>query len=571
MARLRNLTPAEIAEAETLGSSADDWTQVMVSEDFRPGQLRASRLEGRVEIASGARIVSSRVRNYRIGEDSLVEQVTALECRHESAFGNGTPVAAMNECGGRTVRICDLMSAQAAYATAVYRHRPQTVAALERMTESVVRARRSAMGSVGRGCRIVGARFVREMRIGDGATIDGASRLEEGTLAEGAAVGADVKASHFIAAEGARLDNGAIVERCFVGENCILSNGFTAVDSLFFANSHCENGEAASVFAGPFTVSHHKSSLLIAGMFSFFNAGSGANQSNHLFKSGAVHQSVHLRGCKFGSGAYIMSPAIEGPFTIVLGHHSSHHDTSEFPYSYLVEKEERSMLMPGANLTSCGAVRDIEKWVQRDRRRVRRDVVDFAEYNPYVCSGFVAAVNTLHALAEADPDAGSYNHRKVVIKANMLRRGIGLYNKAVVASMGAMLARGASAPDADGSAPRSLQLLSPAAAGRILEVHRRLLSLRRRERWLTTASVAVDEATLNNTWAQIVLTPAADDGAAAVDGERPAPLVLVLNLGDEARPAPGEVLEAVSGADMLDAVGPAADGTVPAHGIAVVR
>ena len=164
-----------------------------------------------------------------------------------------------------------------------------------------------------------------------------------------------------------------------------------------------------------------------------------------------MHQSVHLRGCKFGSGAYIMSPAIEGPFTIVLGHHSSHHDTSEFPYSYLVEKEERSMLMPGANLTSCGAVRDIEKWAQRDRRRVRRDVVDFAEYNPYVCSGFVAAVNTLHALAEADPDAGSYNHRKVVIKANMLRRGIGLYNKAVVASMGAMLARGASAPDADGS------------------------------------------------------------------------------------------------------------------------
>jgi glycosidase len=138
------------------------------------------------------------------------------------------------------------------------------------------------------------------------------------------------------------------------------------------------------------------------------------------------------------------------------------------------------------------------------------------------------------------------------------------------------------APDADGSAPRSLQLLSPAAAGRILEVHRRLLSLRRRERWLTTASVAVDEATLTNTWAQIELTPSADDGAdgtadGGADGatapadERPGPLTLVLNLGEEALPAPGEVLEAVSGADMLDAVGPAPEGTVPAHGIAVVR
>ena len=128
------------------------------------------------------------------------------------------------------------------------------------------------------------------------------------------------------------------------------------------------------------------------------------------------------------------------------------------------------------------------------------------------------------------------------------------------------------ASDAGGSAPRSLQLLAPEAAGRILEVHRRLLSLRRRERWLTTASVAVDEATLTNTWAQIVLTPSADDGGTgSPDGERPAPLTLVLNLGEEALPAPGEVLEVVSGADMLDAVGPAPEGTVPAHGIAVVR
>ncbi len=197
-------------------------------------------------------------------------------------------------------------------------------------------------------------------------------------------------------------------------------------------------------------MSHHKSSLLIAGMFSFFNAGSGSNQSNHLFKSGAVHQSVHLRGCKFASSAYIMSPALEGAFTMILGHHSFHHDTSDFPYSYLIEKDGRSVLMPGANLTSYGAVRDIEKWPARDKRSVGRDLINFEEYNPYVCGGFVRAVNTLHALAEADPDAATYNHKKVIIKSTMLRRGITLYNKAIVASLGAMLAKGVSCPDADG-------------------------------------------------------------------------------------------------------------------------
>ncbi|MGP9537369.1 alpha-amylase family glycosyl hydrolase [Brachybacterium sp. AOP43-C2-M15] len=144
----------------------------------------------------------------------------------------------------------------------------------------------------------------------------------------------------------------------------------------------------------------------------------------------------------------------------------------------------------------------------------------------------------------------------------------------------------ASSPSSAPDGPHPLSLLKAEAAPRILEVHRRLFSLRRREIWLATASVHVDEDTLENTWAQIVLTPRpqgadGDAGRGAADGDAPAsdtpasadpaPLTLVLNLGDEDRPAPGEVLEAVSGADMLDGVGPAAGGTVPAHGIAVVR
>ena len=451
MASFRHPTPEEIAALEALGNSAEAWSQIRVTEDFRPHQLLQARLEGIVEIGPGARVIRSRVSNYRIGEGSLVEGVTALECRSRSSFGNGVPVATMNECGGRTVKIFDTMSAQIAYLMAVYRHRPQAIAALERMIDAHAGNRTSEMGEVGRNCRIVGARFIREVRIGDNVTVDGASMLCNGTLCDGVRIGVDVKAYDFIAAEGARIDNGATVERCFVGENCRLDKGFSAAESLFFANSHCENGEAASIFAGPYTVSHHKSSLLIAGMFSFFNAGSGSNQSNHLFKSGAVHQAVHLRGCKFASGAYIMSPALEGAFTMIMGHHSFHHDTSAFPYSYLVEKEGRSVLMPGANLTSYGAVRDIEKWPARDRRTIRRDVINFEEYNPYITSGMLRAVDTLHAIAEEDPDAPTYVHQKAIIRAAALKRGIGLYNRFIVAALGAMLDRGESAERYDGS------------------------------------------------------------------------------------------------------------------------
>lgn len=451
MSPFRKLTAAEISAAEALGSTAEKWSEVLVSEDFSPSQLLQSRLEGHVEIASGARIVRSRVKNYRIGERTTVEGVTALECRSRSTFGNGVGVATMNECGGRTVPIFDRMSAQVAYLMAVYRHRPKAVAALEKMIADHAEAHASERGETGSDCRITGARFIREVRIGDNVTVDGASILQNGTLCEGAHIGVDVKAYDFIAAEGARIDNGATVERCFVGESCRLDKGFTAAESLFFANSHCENGEAASVFAGPYTVSHHKSSLLIAGMFSFFNAGSGSNQSNHLFKSGAVHQSVHLRGCKFASGAYIMSPALEGAFTMIMGHHSFHHDTSIFPCSYLIEREGRSFLMPGANLTSYGAVRDIEKWPARDRRTVRRDAINFEEYNPYVTGAMLRAVDTLHRLEEQDPDAPVYAHNKVQIRASALRRGIELYNRTIVAALGSMLGKGSAAASYDGT------------------------------------------------------------------------------------------------------------------------
>ena len=448
---MRNLTPSEIEAVERLGTTADDWSQILVGDNFRPEQLRQSRLGGRVELGEGAQIIRSYVANYRIGRGSLVEQVTALQCRTESTFGGGVGVAAMNECEGRTVHICDRLSAQTAYMMALYRHRPRLIEALEQMVQREVEHNRSTMGQVGEECTISGARFIREVRIGNRVTIDGSSALVNGTILDDVTIGVDVKAYDFIIVEGAHIANGATIERCFVGESCILDKGFTAADSLFFANSHCENGEAAAIFAGPYTVSHHKSSLLIAGMFSFFNAGSGSNQSNHLFKSGAVHQAVHPRGCKFASGAYIMSPALEGAFTMVMGHHSRHHDTSEFPYSYLLEKEERSFLLPAINLTSYGTVRDIDKWPKRDRRKVMRDVINFEAHNPYTTYAMLQAVDRLHTIEEQNPDSPVYSYNRVQIRAAALQRGRALYNRAIVVALGAMLEKGASAERYNGT------------------------------------------------------------------------------------------------------------------------
>ena len=434
-----------IAEQEALlqrGCWADDWSVIGVAEDFRVEQLRSVRFVGAVTIGSNTIITSSTIGNYHIGDNCHIDSVLRMECRHASTFGNGVMVSAVNENGGRSIPIYTELTAQVAYIMTMMRNRPRVVDSLKAKVLREVEACRNNMGRVGDGVTILGVKFIREVNIGSNTTIEGASHLENGTIVGGSKIGVDVRARDFILDSHAVVDSGACIERCFVGECSVLANGFTAVDSLFFANCHCENGEAAAIFAGPFTVSHHKSSLLIAGIFSFFNAGSGTNQSNHLFKSGAVHQSVHQRGSKFGSNAYVMSPAIEGPYTVILGRHTRHHDTQDMPFSYLIEEDGLSTLIPAIALTSYGTVRDTEKWQTRDKRKIKRDNVHFEEFNPFLTGKMLRGVDILTRFCEEDPEAKQFTYNRTIIKATVIQRGIKLYNSAIAASLGAMLRGG---------------------------------------------------------------------------------------------------------------------------------
>ena len=442
MSQYRQLTLHERSELELRGCHAESWDNVMVAPDFCTAQLRNVRFEGDIYIGSKTYISYSTLCNYSIGCNCHIDSVLRMECRHSSLFGNGVMVSAVNENGGRSIPIYNHLTSQIAYLMAMMRNKPAMTEELKRKAMAEAEKVRSNMGNVGDDVTILGVRFIREVCIGNGVKIEGASHLENGTILDDVTIGVDVRAKDFIADYQSIIESGACIERCFVGEKSHLANGFTAADSLFFANCHCENGEAAAIFAGPFTVSHHKSSLLIAGIFSFFNAGSGTNQSNHLFKSGAVHQAVHLRGSKFGSNAYVMSPAIEGPYTVILGRHTRHHDTQDMPYSYLIEEGGHSSLVPAIALTSYGTVRDTEKWKQRDKRTAKHDNIHFEEHNPYLTGKMLRGVDILTRLSEDDPEAKSYNYNRTIIKAPMLQRGIKLYNSAIAASIGSMLSRG---------------------------------------------------------------------------------------------------------------------------------
>lgn len=445
---LRSLTSEEVARLQSQGCSAEQWEQVLVSEEFTTDHIFRCRFKGRVEI--GARVtikdIGSYIANYAIANDARIVNVGVLEVDGRSTFGNGVEVATINENGGRSVKIYDTLTAQTAYVWALYRHRPAAIAAIAALAEAHTRSVASTMGYVGEGAVVSDCKIIRGVNIGPAAKVVGVSILSNGTILSSevspSVVGVDVKMYDFICCEGCHVDNSTLLRRCFVGQSVVVEN-LTASDSLMFAGSHLENCEACSIFAGPFTVSHHSSSLLIAGLFSFFNAGSGTNQSNHLFRTGAVHQGIHLRGTKFGSDAYTMLPCRNGAFTVIVGRHRNHADTDDFPYSYLVEKEGASHLMPGRNLMSYGTVRDLAKWATRDKRKGhKRDNINFEECNPYVGVRFGRAISILQQLLAADsPDEMNWGRMKITRRA--VAQGLELYRAALNKYVGTILTEGA--------------------------------------------------------------------------------------------------------------------------------
>jgi hypothetical protein len=475
----RALSDGQIAQLAQQGCTSADWSGVQVAEGFQADRVRTTHFGGVVRLGvfekeisffggvtkpagiSHATIhnctigdnvyicaVRNYIANYVIEDDAVIDNIDLLAVEGESSFGNGTWVSVVNEAGGREIPIYDRLSAHTAYVLAFYRHRPKVIERLNAMIDGYTASIRSRMGLVARGARIINSRLLKNVKIGPAACIEGVNRLENGSVnscvEDPIYIGPGVYAEDFIICSGTKVTEGTIISHCFVGQGCVLAKEYSAENSVFFANCGGFHGEACAIFAGPYTVTHHKSTLLIAGLFSFLNAGSGTNQSNHMYKLGPVHQGVVERGSKTGSDSYMLWPAKVGAFTVVMGRHYRNSDTSDLPFSYLIEHEDESVLAPGVNLRSVGTIRDARKWPKRDRRNdpKKLDHINFKLLSPYTIQKMINGRNLLLRLkATAGPTSEYFAYHNVKISNHALERGIELYQIGIDKFIGNCLIR----------------------------------------------------------------------------------------------------------------------------------
>ena len=472
--KYRHLTQDEINKLIKNNCRCYDWNDIMVASNFTCDNILNVNFSGKIKLGVfnkkdivldgivkhpgifnasinnctiGNDVYINQVRNYisnYIVEDNvIIEDVDILSVNEESTFGNGTVVSVLCETGGREIKICDFLSAQIAHVYVMYRDRTQTIAKLDGLVEAYAESVRSSVGRIGNNSMIVSTRMINNTKIGPYSRIVGASRLNNVSINSRKEaptfIGNGVIIKDSIISTNCEVYDNALIYNCFIGQGCEIGEQFSAEQSLFFANCIGLHGEACAIFAGPYTVTHHKNTLLIAGMYSFMNAGSGTNFSNHMYKLGPIHQGILERGIKTASDSYVKWPAKVGPFTVVMGRHYHNSDTSNFPFSYLIEKNDESVLVPGVNLRSVGTVRDAQKWPKRDRR-TDPDLLDSINFNllsPFTINRVIKGKEILQTLKELSGNTSSYYaYSSTRINNSSMQTGLTLYEIAIIKFLG---------------------------------------------------------------------------------------------------------------------------------------
>lgn len=423
------------------GCTCDDWTLVEIENESVLPHITNVRFSGPVRIHEGVELhnIHGGLGGCEIEDGARIINVASLEFEGDSDFGVGEVVSVLDETGSRALPIYPGLSSQVA---TLLSREPKWLHDHKGELEEFIDSRKTS-AVIGRGALIRNCGKIKNVSVGPEIRIEGSLRLENGSLINNAEpgkcftyVGHGVDAANFILEDG-KIDSKAIVSHCYVGQGAVLSNGFSAHDSLFFANCSMENGEVHSILSGPYTVSMHKGTLLIGCQTSFMNAGSGTNQSNHMYKLGPVHWGLLERGVKTSSSSYLMMGAKIGAFSLLMGAHKTHPDSSQFPFSYLFGDDRgNTTVVPGIMLRSCGLLRDEMKWPNRDRRLKPKlplyDHITFHVLNPFTVDTLLNTIELIDDLLMRPADDGLYmRYKGMRFTRAALERAKSLYTIAV--------------------------------------------------------------------------------------------------------------------------------------------
>jgi NDP-sugar pyrophosphorylase family protein len=305
----RHLRAHEVELLVKNGNYSDNWDEILVTDEFDPGQIRNTEFFGRIRIGRvqeailehhdlqmPAGITNSRIVACDIGDDVAIHDVRYLahyitgdrcilanidemHTTNHAKFGNGIIkdgesedvrvwLDLMNEIGCRRVIPFNGMITADAYLWARYREDTALQNKLKEITQNRFDNRRGYYGTVGDQCVIKNSRIIKDVQVGTHCYVKGANKLKNLTInsteAETTQIGEGVELVNGIVGFGCHIFYGCKAVRFIMGNNTNLKYGARLLNSFLGDNATVSCCEILNNLIFPAHEQHHNNSFLIA-------------------------------------------------------------------------------------------------------------------------------------------------------------------------------------------------------------------------------------------------------------------------------------------------------------------
>lgn len=324
----RHLRADEVERLVKNDNTADNWDEILVTDQFEPEQVKNSQFFGLVRIGATRNVilqhhdlkVKSGITNstviscdigdncaihnvnylahYIIGSNCILFNINEMHATDHAKFGNGivkegepenvrTWMDLMNETGCRKVLPFDGMTTADAYLWAKYRDDGTLQDSLKKITQNSFDNRRGYYGTTGSHCVIKNSRILKDVKLGSNCYIKGANKLKNLTINSSAdeptQIGEGVELVNGIIGYGCRIFYGCKAVKFILGNNSNLKYGARLINSFLGDNSTISCCEVLNNLIFPAHEQHHNNSFLIASVvMGQSNMAAGATiGSNH--------------------------------------------------------------------------------------------------------------------------------------------------------------------------------------------------------------------------------------------------------------------------------------------------
>jgi hypothetical protein len=324
----RHLRSEEVERLVKNANTAENWDEILVTNEFDTDQIKNSKFYGLVRIGrlrnnilqhhdlrlpsgiTNSMIISSDIgddvaihnvhylAHYIIGNNCILFNVQEMHTTNHAKFGNGvvkdgepenvrTWVDVMNETGCRRILPFDGMITADAYLWAKYIDDAPLQENLKKLTQKCSDSQRGFYGTTGSNCVIKNSLILKDVKILSHCYIKGANKLKNLTInsseEEPTQIGEGVELVNGIIGYGCHIFYGCKAVKFILGNNSNLKYGARLINSFLGDNSTISCCEVLNNLIFPAHEQHHNNSFLIASVvMGQSNMAAGATiGSNH--------------------------------------------------------------------------------------------------------------------------------------------------------------------------------------------------------------------------------------------------------------------------------------------------